>query len=413
MAKRPSPTALASLFDAASQLEPAVPLELLMAWSASDQSEATAEALMADYRVEGTCMLGDASGLSRLSRELPLAEVLAMLHKPKSMVMAAGLEAGGEAINGWTADNTALWFPAHVSPNIVARCAADLIASFQPLPFQMSFGLHYGAFYKVGNVLLGPAFQTLEHIAENEVPAGKIWASTDFCGQTGAAYPVAHEGHGLCMHDIHSAGEASRCFADCRVAYPHAFDGTFFRLLDMYARASLEEMPVLRESLEAHASREGFVLFFAYRLSDTSGLVGVLSQQLEDTMLRSRFAEMPMPPGAGWIKAGGGIGIVQGESLEALLDAAKQIGTLCAELEVEVAFGIDHGEYFLFEQHDGDKDVAGSPINIASKLSEDAGEMGSILISEAAWRTNRPAEPRRIQVSGVEITAMQLALASL
>lgn len=413
MAKRHSPSALASLFDAASHLEPILPQELMLAWTASDQEERTAQAFMADYATEGTCVLGDASGLSKLSRELPLTDVLAMLHMPKSMVMAAGLATGGQAINGWTADNTAMWFPKEVSEKQVLDCTGGLVASFHNLPFQMSFGLHRGIFYKVGATLLGTAYQTLEHIAENEVPAGKIWASQEFCRGLPEHQATPHQVHGITMMELLQAYEPSYCFADSRVSYPHSFDATFFTLLDMYARADVQEKEILRESLEQHASREGFILFFAYELQKSLGLAGVISQQVEDTMLRSRFASLPGCAGAQWIKAGGGIGILEGNSLEALFTCAKQIAQTCAEEGVDVAFGIDKGSYFIFEQEDGDRDVAGSPVNIASKLSEDSGVAGSILISKAAWQGGRIAEPRLVEVSGLRFTAMELVLAQL
>lgn len=407
-----SPRALASLFDAASHIQPVVPSQLLVAWSASARDEATAEALMAEYACEGTCMLGDASGLSRLSRELSLLDVLAMLHKPKTMTVSAARACGGEAITGWTADNTAIWFGANVPTGRVAACTQALVASFAELPFQMSFGLHHGRFFKIGNTVMGPAFTALEHCAENDVPAGHIWASSDFCARLGMTGTPVAQLPGLTMLDIPVKGHPAMTFSDSHDPYPHAFDNAFFRMLDMYARADATSAEALRLTLEEHAGKSGYILFFAYSLPHSTGLAAALDQQMQDVVLRSGFTGISLPADVRWIKHGGGIGILRGDNLQSLVAAANSITKVCQREQVPVAFGVDRGDYFLFALEGGEYDVAGSPVNIASKLSEDCGKPGSILVSESAWEGGS-AQEHILEISGMRLIARELQLLSV
>ncbi|PIV90686.1 hypothetical protein COW46_01705 [Candidatus Gracilibacteria bacterium CG17_big_fil_post_rev_8_21_14_2_50_48_13] len=409
MAKRPSPRVLASLFDAASHHGPAVPKELLLAWSASTREEDVAHALLAEYKTLGTCILGDASGLSKLSQTLPLVEVLSLLHRPKTMIASLGEKYGGVPVSSWTADNSGMWFDAAVHPKEVYTYAQNLLASFEHFPFQMSFAFHAGEFYRVGNALVGPMFHALEEVAENQVPAGCLWATEatiPFLGTQGSPMDSST----LSMRQLPVAGTPEMTFAEAHAPYPHAFSSAFFSMLDVYARSKDVEKDALRSSMEADVRREGHILFFAYALPKQQSLAGVLNAQELDTYLVSSVRMAKRSVGARLIKVGGGIGIVMAATLEGALAEAETLGVVFAEAEVAVAMGIDRGEFFLFEQEDGDVDVAGSPVNIASKLSEDCGKPGIVYVSEAAGsvmaRTTRP-----IHVSGITIVAQEHALA--
>lgn len=404
-----SPKALASLFDAASHLEPVLPLELLEAWAVSEKTTEVAESLMNEFYVRGTCMLGDASGLSKMSRELPLADVLALLHVPKSLVMHVGSHFGGEAVHGWVADNTAFWFPEEIPASSVLECAEVLQSSFSVLPFKMSLGLHSGGFYKIGNTLVGPSFSHLEHIAENDVLAGQIWITKDLANIVNIVnkpLEVVYQGeYDMCSWPV--AQRPAVHMGDTHVPYPHGFDQDFFMKLDAYARSKSASG---LKSLEAHATRSGYIIFFAYDLTEGYGLEGMLEQQLQDTLLGASLAEVPLPGGADWVKVGGGIGILRSDTNKGALEAVKRLYTVFVERGILVSFGVDFGMYFFFQQEDGGRDVAGSPVNIASKLSEDAGECGCVLMTEAAWDGETSGERKVIAVSGIQIPAIQIAL---
>jgi class 3 adenylate cyclase len=76
-----------------------------------------------------------------------------------------------------------------------------------------------------------------------------------------------------------------------------------------------------------------------------------------------------------------------------------------------VRIGIDRGTVLLFESGDGSKNVAGDPVNVASKISEDAGLAGRIrLTARAAGELDPPAagEPFLVTVSGVQLTGISV-----
>lgn len=408
MAKRPSPRVLASLFDTASYHGPSLPKELLLAWATSSREEDVAEALLHEYKVPGTCVLGDASGLSKLSRTLPLTDVLALLHHPKSIVASLGKRYGGVPVGGWTADNTGMWFGQEVHPKKVYTYAANLLASLAPLPFAMSFALHAGFYYRIGSALIGPAYHTLEAIAENDVPAGELWATLPSLPYLGVTGSRRHGPHGE-MVSLPLTGTAEMTFLEARESYPHSFSPGFARMLDVYARSDEQEKAVLRASMEQDVHREGYVLFWAYELPSQHTLAGVLDAQELDTYLVSSCRQAKHAGGATWVKMGGGIGIVVAATLEAALAEAQTLGGVFAAAEVPVSMGVDRGGFFLFVQEDGDMDVAGSPVNIASKLSEDCGRPGCVLVSEGAGSVLSRAT-HRISVSGLSIVAQEHAL---
>ena len=70
--------------------------------------------------------------------------------------------------------------------------------------------------------------------------------------------------------------------------------------------------------------------------------------------------------------------------------------------------GIDEGEVLVFDLDTGASDIAGMPVNVASKMAQDWGEFGRIYLSDAvAQQLGGEAgfERLRFEFAGVSIDA--------
>ncbi len=79
------------------------------------------------------------------------------------------------------------------------------------------------------------------------------------------------------------------------------------------------------------------------------------------------------------------------------------------DLNIYMSCGIDHGRFLLV---DG-RDFFGAPVNVASKLSEDIGEPGDILVTQTAMdmltdKAQFKSEPKSYEISKVKILAQRI-----
>jgi class 3 adenylate cyclase len=87
---------------------------------------------------------------------------------------------------------------------------------------------------------------------------------------------------------------------------------------------------------------------------------------------------------------------------------ARSFREALAAQGVQCRIGIDVGPVLVFELGPGSHDIAGSPVNVASKLAEDVGEFGKIQMTDAvAKRAGAKRERPTLQftVSGVDLRA--------
>ncbi len=94
-------------------------------------------------------------------------------------------------------------------------------------------------------------------------------------------------------------------------------------------------------------------------------------------------------------------------SLNIALDAMNMMTQ--DDLNIYISCGIDYGRFLLVE----DSDFFGSAVNIASKLSEDIGSGGDILVTSSAMAllpagVTFKSEAKSYEISGVEIDAQRI-----
>jgi class 3 adenylate cyclase len=109
------------------------------------------------------------------------------------------------------------------------------------------------------------------------------------------------------------------------------------------------------------------------------------------------------------IKVVSSLGIYVFENAIAAVTFAKAFRQELSNQDIDCRIGIDTGEVLIFNLAIGTKDIAGSPVNVASKMAQDKGEFGRLYLS-AAMRDSVDISgfnEIKYNVSGVEITSYE------
>src|SRR5262245_4232325 len=114
-----NPKIVPALADLTQDIAGPVPLNLLQDWASGRQDVAAAQSLLDPFRIEGTVVASDTSGLTKMTDALDLVDIIAMISKPKEILYALGVEIGGRSIGLWIADNTEMYYPSSVPPGDV------------------------------------------------------------------------------------------------------------------------------------------------------------------------------------------------------------------------------------------------------------------------------------------------------
>jgi hypothetical protein len=175
MPKIPPTKLAASLFDLRQDLIEAIPVEIIKRWLDSDQNEATAATILESTKVKGTVVSSDAAGLTRLSGERELIEVLALIERPKEILFAAGAAIGGRGIGIWSADNTQMFFDENISPDKILSMLFKLQNELlRACEVKIGIGAHFGEFYHLGGGMYGEHADFIEAVTENMTAGGEI-----------------------------------------------------------------------------------------------------------------------------------------------------------------------------------------------------------------------------------------------
>src|SRR4051812_12121232 len=96
----------AGFFDVTQDISRTLPVGLIERWTkASSQSVDSARSILEPNRIEGIVVSSDSAGLTRLTEQRGVLEILAMIDRPKQIIHGFGVAAGGEAVGIWAADN--------------------------------------------------------------------------------------------------------------------------------------------------------------------------------------------------------------------------------------------------------------------------------------------------------------------
>lgn len=410
------PKIIPALADLTQDIAGQLPLELLQTWATGNQNADEATKLLDRYRLTGTVVSSDTSGLSRLTEERDLLDVLALVSAPKQVLHGVGVAVGGRAIGIWTADNTEMFYPPSVSAGLVVDAMAEAqhrIAASSELRIGMC--VHSGDFFEVGGGLYGHDAEAVERLAEDYAGPGVVLVTRAIIDQLGAA-DRARFTPCVELAEIHAPGvfelSASRALPDLRAdarTYPYPFPDEFFTLLE--GLRDTDQPEALRKRIYDAYLRERVIVFLA-KAGDGEAtspletlLDGFVSNALMETVLK-----VGMGAGDHVAGVGGGLGILTFDTTREAIDFSTAARARFADNGVTVKIGIDRGPVLVFSTQGTHSGISGDPVNIASKLSEDTGTSGRIRVSTRALdgiEAPPDAQPFEVTVSRIKLTGVE------
>ncbi|MFE8600279.1 hypothetical protein [Archangium violaceum] len=396
-----------SLADLRQDIAGLIPAGLVLSWNGQEKTSARHEQLLAPFRKRGTLVSTDSAGLSTLTQRYSLAQVMKLVSEPKEVIHAYGTAIGGEAIGIWAADNSQMFFEETIAPSRVVAQMLAVQERVKVLRVQVGMGIHTCECYRVGGGLFGEGADFIEAIAEDETSGGEIVVS----GAVLECLPGGIRDAARVREDLraHGALWSLKDFSGRVEAveggdphYPTPFDAAFFQRLRSMSMEELgkEAFPEYRKTRTVvfvkvkHAPRE----FLLDSFTDMS---------LIDLTVR-RIASSH---GADVVKSNGTLAIVLFDEGREAVAFARDIIERNRVLGVEAHVGVARGEVYLFPLANGEREIAGNPVNVASKLAEDSGLEGVLVErSVSLGGLERDGSPFQLTLSRVELTGHRFAV---
>jgi hypothetical protein len=252
--------------------------------------------------------------------------------------------------------------------------------------------VHHGCFYEIGGGLYGPDADLVEDLSENFACADEILVTETVVSQSKQIQPEELvrksfvRASGPVNVFSHQSPRRMKYIPENQTRYPHPFPEDFYRMLPLVHHR--ERGAEVRKQLYSEWLREVVVVFLARHrkageLRSVSGLLDELvANACMDAIIRNGA------PGSGQIAtSGGGIAILTFDNAQYALDYVRRLFDELSRSGLAVVAGIDKGPVLNFQTVRGRSGITGDPVNIASKLAEDAGSPGEINVTDRAYGT--------------------------
>ena len=421
----PLPRVIPALADLTQDIAGPVPVQLLRDWATGEQDPSAAEALLSPFQVQGAVVASDTSGLTRLTQESDLLDVLSLISRPKEIVHALGREIGGRAIGTWVADNTKMLYPAGLELEMIVEAMSEAQARIQErLPVRIGMCIHSGSFFEIGGGLYGTDADTVEYLAEQCAGPGEILLTGRVVRQlkslgSGEGAPrlfpkTLPREHSPELVFVVQSNRRAPWLQETETFYPHPFPPDFYGLLSRLGE-SLDVEEIKRRIYEQWL-RERTVVFLARHRgplearSPAPSLDGLLDDLVMNALMDTVIREM-MSGRNQIASSGGGIAILTFDTPQEGIGFARDLRAKLAENGLPVQVAIDAGPVLLFQNSRGPSGIAGDPINVASKLAEDVGKPGCIRVTERAFTHPEDASGQQrfeVTLSGITLKGVIL-----
>jgi class 3 adenylate cyclase len=409
-----TPRIIPALADLTQDIAGPVPLPLLYAWAEGEQDAARAETLLEPFRIDGIVVSSDTTGLSRLTKERDLLDVLALISEPKQILHAFAVGIGGRPIGTWVADNTQVYYPPRIgAPAIVAA----MFEAGRRVTCELTIGVgmcaHQGTFYELGGGLYGLDAHIVEKLAEHHAGPGEILVTAqvrercvaDFSFEPRADLSAFAES---AVFSLRRAPSARHLDPQDR-RYPHPYPADFYENLLAYKRSA--DRDGIRQAIYDRYLQRSVIVFLSRAREPGASWngPGLLDDLLANVLLDSLVMglEGVRTHVAG---LGSGIGILTFADVSEALDTAQSLRKRFNANGLRVKIGIASGPVLLFPNPHGPSGIAGTPVNVASKISEDAGVAGQIHIAADVVSQLAAVEgvPFEIPVGGVVLHGIRI-----
>lgn len=393
----------AALADVRQDIAGAVPVQLVDAWLSSPRDDHAHEIILRPYEVDGTIVSSDSVGLSKLTRALGQAQVLALVSQPKEHLYALARAVGGEAIGVWAADNAQLFFGATIDTTTVVEQMLEALSRIRSCAVQVGLAVHRARCFRVAGGLFGPEADHVEALAEDIARGREILLTR---AALDALEPSLAKHAREC--EIERAGEPLWSLVDVPA-------GRFVDGSDVFYPAPFGEdvRAILRQNSIEQLANEGLD-----RWRRPSVVVFLYAQPMAQRRLLDSFAQLAAvdevvaaarSAGGDAIKSTGSLAIVLFERASAAIEyAIASVAALRAK-GLRASAGVTAGDAFVFDLDRG-REIAGDPVNLGAKLAEDTGVEG-VLVEASLASDPQCANGERfsIELSGIAVEGCVLS----
>jgi len=392
-----------SLADVSQDIAGVIPVDVILRWATGRKTAANHRLLLEPFVVKGTVASSDSAGLSKLTKFRSLLEVMKLVNQPKEIVFAYGSAIGGKAIGVWAADNTQMFYDEGVDPESVVEQMIGAQSEIKNLEVQIGIGIHKGEFIHIGDGLFGRQADLIEDLTENETAGGEILMTNKLLGKAAKKW-----GQYLVKRDLRP-----RCYSldygklrvkpvkTKKFSYPYPFTHDFFRFIRAdgiddrrpeYLKYSQVKIVVLVKIV--HKQRR------------------LLLDQLADWVLANAILKkITVLDGISEIKSNGSLGIFITDSVQQAIEFAVDLKDTMGANGFVANVGISKGEVLVFPLGKNKFEIAGGAVNIASKLAEDSGAAGEILVEDSVKLSGTKTPKLKefaIKLSAVELRGVKL-----
>jgi len=407
-----------NLFDVTQDIIGALPLKLVEQWLSSDQTYDDALKLLESHQVQGYSVSSDSVGLTKLCQQKGLLEILAIINQPKKIVYGYGKAIAGESVGIWAADNTQMFYPDDID-------AATLVSTLLTIQDEISkscqikigMGAHYGNFYQISGGLYGVEADAIEEIAENHTNGGEILISQAICDRLPANHNfVLEQRHDLPPYLTAEIGNIYRVLDGDRLEqiqpvdqrYPIPYSEDFYADLLAY-ETKLANQDFANYLTHKYMQQKVVVLIESKSEVEDIHEIAMFNQLSFSALMKDIGLRLIDFQREAEIKVISSLGIYAFDEVTTAISFAKTFRQELAKQDITCRIGIDQGEVLIFKLAIGTKDIAGMPVNIASKMAQDKGEFGKLYLSAALKDVADVSGFKEIKytISGVEITAYE------
>ena len=403
-----------NLFDVTQDIIGALPLKLVEQWLSSDQTYEDALKLLESHKIQGYSVSSDSVGLTKLCQQKGLLEILAIINQPKKILHGYGKAIGGESVGIWAADNTQMFYPDSIDAStLVSTLLTIQDAIAQSCQIKIGLGAHYGSFYSISGGLYGAEADAIEEIAENHTGGGEILISQAICDRLPANHNFVLQKRDDLDTEIGNIyrvldGDRLSGLQPVNQRYPIPYSEDFYADLLEYENR-LNDQDFAHYLTDKYIQYKVVVLIESRSEEVETHEVSMFNQLSFSALMKDVGLRLLDPKDAEEIKVVSSLGIYVFVEANAAVNFAQTFRQELAKQDITCRIGIDRGEVLIFNLSVGTKDIAGMPVNVASKMAQDKGEFGKLYLSDMMGDLVDISGFNKIKynVSGVEITTYE------
>jgi hypothetical protein len=408
---------IAALADLKQDIAGPIPVEIVSKWTKSKKTELDQVGILAPHERLGYIVSSDSSGLSRLTAERTLFEVMKIVSEPKEILFQMGSSIGGYGVGVWAADNSQMFYPEEkvgVEQLLDTMSAAQKVIHMGPL--QVGMAVHRGRFWEIGGGMFGEDADLVELIAEDYTGAKEIMVSESVrkgwdvsrhellalredLGQFNVPfYALDYDDLGKNFHEV--ALPAVDTLGEEHF-YPFPFTSEFFM-----AMKKMETSDASLERMQKYFATKTVLLIKVYHKK-----MRYLLDQLTDwVVVNAILNEIAVKYDVNLVKSNGELAIFVADKNSEAVALAEDVLMTMKNSEDTVSIGLARVELLVFDLDSGGRDIAGSPVNRASKVSEDIEDENSLYVEgsvEVPATHLKNYEPFEMERSGVVLRGVR------